>query len=403
MASSPDQSDAHLPEPALPPSGLRDPLIRATDRGLYCRDGDFYIDPWRTGGTSGTPGTPGTPGTESPAIARAIITHAHSDHAAPGCGSYLASPTCVPLLRARLGASIAAESLAWGERRRIGDVIVSLHPAGHVLGSAQIRVEPLRATSDNGGVWVVSGDYFHREPGADRAAPRPGAEPFEPVACDTFLTESTFGLPIYRWPADGDVFAAINAWWRGNAARGVTSVLYAYSLGKAQRVLLGVDPSIGPIAAHGSVLAMNAVYRECGVALPECRPIVRETLPDLKGRALVIAPPSAGGNAAWLRKLAGPAGSHGIDEAMASGWMRVRGKRRWRSVATGFTLSDHADWPGLLAAIRATGASRVGVTHGSSAALARWLSERGTPAFIVPTRYEGEADTSEGAPEGGDA
>jgi putative mRNA 3-end processing factor len=186
----------------------------------------------------------------------------------------------------------------------------------------------------------------------------------------------------------------MNQWWLTNASRGITSVIYAYSLGKAQRVLLGVDAGNGPLAAHGSVLAMNAAYSAAGIALPACMAINKETLGEIKGRGLVIAPPSAGGNNAWLRKLTGPGG---VEEAMASGWMRVRGKRRWRSVATGFVLSDHADWPGLLWAIRATGATRVGVTHGSSGALARWLREHGTGAFVVPTRFKGDEDAQEEA------
>jgi putative mRNA 3-end processing factor len=362
-------------------AGLTAPLIVATDRGLYCPAGGFYIDPWRTSG-----------------VERAIVTHAHSDHAALGCGSYVVSPTCLPLLRARLGAGINARCLGWGKRERFGDVVVSLHPAGHVLGSAQVRVERVagKAEGDEGGVWVVSGDYFCRAPdeSAQPSEVRPGAEPFEPVPCDTFLTESTFGLPIYRWPADEVVCAEMNRWWLANASRGITSVIYAYSLGKAQRVLLGVDAGNGPLAAHGSVLAMNAAYSAAGIALPACMAINKETLGEIKGRGLVIAPPSAGGNNAWLRKLTGPGG---VEEAMASGWMRVRGKRHWRSVATGFVLSDHADWPGLLWAIRATGATRVGVTHGSSGALARWLREHGTGAFVVPTRFKGDEDAQEEA------
>lgn len=363
--------------------GLTAPLITATDRGLYCAAGNFYIDPWRPSG-----------------VEHAIVTHAHSDHAAPGCASYLAAPTCLPLLRARLGAGINARSLPWGERERIGDVVVSLHPAGHVLGSAQVRIERIagRPAGEEGGVWVVSGDYFcrARDSTTQPSHPdRPGAEPFEPVRCDTFLTESTFGLPIYRWPADEVVRAEMNRWWLANASRGITSVIYAYSLGKSQRVLLGLDARNGPLAAHGSVLTMNAAYTAAGVTLPACVAITKETLPEIKGRGLVIAPPSAGGNSAWLRKLAG---SGGVEEAMASGWMRVRGKRRWRSVATGFVLSDHADWPGLLWAINATSASRVGVTHGSSGAMARWLREHGTGAFVVPTRFKGEADAVEDVP-----
>lgn len=365
------------------------PLIAPTEEGLLCDAGAgerFHIDPWRP-------------------VARAVVTHAHSDHAIPGCGAYLASPTGTAILRARLGESITVQTLPWNEQLRIGDVRVSLHPAGHVLGSAQVRVERVHApavtSANDGGVWCVSGDYFTRaEELAGHLPPRPGIEPFEPVPCDTFLTESTFGLPIYRWPPDREVFHDLNSWWRDNALAGVTSVVYGYALGKAQRVLMNLDPSIGPIAIHGSILRLNNAYRACGIDLPNAPPLTPDVLKEIKGRGLVLAPPSASGNVAWVRKLAGKGG---IADAFVSGWMRVRGKRRWRSFDRGFVFSDHPDWPGLLAAIQATGATRVGVTHGSAATLARWLREHGTDSFVVPTRYEGElqaGDEGVGAVEG---
>lgn len=343
------------------------PLIRATEQGLFCEAGGFHVDPWKP-------------------VERAIVTHAHSDHAVSGCGTYLTSQTGSLVLRARLGA-VAVETLAWGERRRIGDVEVSLHPAGHILGSAQIRIERVSGTPapDEGGTWVLSGDYKTTPAGAE---PDPTCEPFEPVCCDTFLTESTFGLPIYRWPAAANVADEINAWWVGNAAAGVTSLLYCYSLGKAQRILAGLDPRIGPIGVHGAVAPLNAAYAAAGIQLPETQLLSPENVRGIKGKGIVIAPPSASGNTAWVRKLAGP---HGISDAFASGWMRVRGKRRWRAYDRGFVVSDHADWPGLLDAIDATGASSVGVTHGYAAPLARWIAERGKHSFVVPTRYEGES------------
>ncbi len=353
------------------------PLIRPTEQGLFCPAGGFHIDPWKP-------------------VERALITHAHSDHACPGSASYLCSVTGAAVLQARLGASISVQTLDWGRPLRLGDVEVRLSPAGHILGSVQIRVERVAGIPEpgEGGVWVVSGDYkFSPEGRAD-----PTCEPFEPVRCDTFLTESTFGLPIYRWPSDEQTFREINAWWASNAADGTTSILYSYSLGKAQRLLAGLDASIGPIAAHGSVLPLNQAYASQGIALPTCTAITRENLSQIKGRGLVIAPPSAAGNAAWVRKLAGRSG---FSDAFASGWMRVRGKRRWRSFDRGFVVSDHADWQGLLAAIQATGAQSIGVTHGYSAALSRWLAEHGRESFVVPTRFEGEA--LPGASSGADA
>lgn len=338
-------------------------LIHADDSGLRCEAGGFHIDPWVP-------------------VERAVITHAHADHAAAGCGSYLASPSGAVVLRERLGPEARIEPLGWGAPLRLRDVQVSLHPAGHILGSAQVRVERVagNAAPGEGGVWVVSGDYKNRP---DRTC-----EPFETVACDTFLTESTFGLPIYRWPQEGRVFGEISDWWRGNAAIGRTSLLYAYSLGKAQRVLAGIDPSIGPVGVHGALLRPNAAYRACGVDLPIVEHVNDESLPRLRGGGLIVTPPSAAGSL-WLRRLEGP---EGLSEAFVSGWMRVRGARRWRSVDRGFVLSDHADWPGLLATIERTGAERVGVTHGYSRPLARWLAEHGRQTFVVDTRFEGELD-----------
>lgn len=349
-------------------------LIQATDRGLWCEAGGFHIDPWRP-------------------VDRAIVTHAHSDHAVWGCGSYLASPTGAVVLRERLGATGGAgggapriETAEWGKGVRIGNVRVSLHPAGHILGSAQVRVER------DGEVWVVSGDYKPRpSEGAPDGDLDATAEPHEVVRCDVFITESTFGLPIYRWRSQREVYAQINAWWRANAERGRTSVVYAYALGKAQRVLAGLDESIGPIGVHGAVERMNAAYEACGIRLPPRVRAVEEGVKEVKGRGIVIAPPSAAGTP-WLRRLTGP---DGVATAMASGWMRVRGARRWRSVDRGFVLSDHADWDGLLRTIEATGARKIGVTHGFTGPLVRWLREHGRDAFVVPTRYEGEEEAKE--------
>ena len=327
-------------------------LIRATGAGLECAAGGFHVDPWRP-------------------VERAVITHAHADHARPGSGAYLTSPSGAHVLRTRLGDDAAIEVLEWGERRRIGDVDVSLHPAGHLLGSAQVRVE--RA----GETWVVSGDY--------KTAPDRTCEPFEPVSCDVFITESTFGLPIYRWPAQDEVFDDVRSWWCANAAEGRPSVLFAYALGKAQRLLAGVGGGAGPIVVHGAVEVCNDAYRRAGVELPATRTVDDVTAADL-GTALVIAPPSAQGSS-WMRRFPRAA------TAFASGWMRLRGPRRRRAVDRGFVLSDHVDWRGLLATVEATGATRVGVTHGSVDAVVRFLvAERGLDAWAVATSYSGEAD-----------
>lgn len=271
-----------------------------------------------------------------------------------------------------MGSDACIEAVAYEDTLDLGSVRVSLHPAGHILGSAQVRLEHA------GEIWVVSGDYKVER---DRTS-----EAFEPVRCHTFVTESTFGLPIYRWQPQPEVFSQIDSWWRGNQTAGRASVLFAYSLGKAQRVIAGVDPSIGPIFCHGGVQKMNEVYRESGVPLPETHYAGDVERGYDWSRALIVAPPSCNGSI-WMRKFS-PAST-----AFASGWMRVRGTRRRRSLDRGFALSDHADWPGLLGAIEATGAQQVLVTHGYRAPLVKWLGEHGLEARVLETRFENEEET----------
>ncbi len=332
-------------------------LIVARPEGLYCPAGDFYIDPWRP-------------------VERAVITHAHADHARSGHARYLAAQPGIGVLRSRLG-DIEVQALPYGESITIGDARVSLHPAGHVLGSAQVRVEHA------GRVWVASGDY--------KIEPDPTCTPFEPVRCDTFITESTFGLPIYRWEPSQAIFDGVNAWWRHNAAEGRASVLFCYAFGKAQRVLAGIDRGIGPIFCHGAVEPLNRAYREAGVNLPATRLVSEIPARDkaaFRG-ALIVAPPSAQGSA-WMRRFGD------YSDAFASGWMRLRGTRRRRGVDRGFVLSDHADWPGLLHAIGASGAERVIVTHGQIEPMVRWLNEQGLDAGAFATEYGDEVAEAEG-------
>jgi putative mRNA 3-end processing factor len=326
-------------------------LLRVTDRGLYCEAGDFHVDPWA-------------------AVDRAVVTHAHGDHVAWGCRVYLTSAPGLGVLRQRLDPSARIRGVPYGEAVEINGVRVSLHPAGHILGSAQVRVE------HGGEVWVVSGDY--------KTESDPTSTPYEPVRCHTFVTECTFGLPVYRWPATGAVFDDIHAWWRANQAAGKASLLFGYALGKAQRLIAGLDPSVGPILTHGSVERMNAVYREGGVALPPTTHVAASDRASWR-RAIVVAPPSADGSA-WARRL-GPQST-----AFASGWMAVRGARRRYAVDRGFAVSDHVDWPSLLEAIDATGAERIWATHGYTGVLVRWLRERGMDARALETRYEGERE-----------
>jgi putative mRNA 3-end processing factor len=327
-------------------------VLRLTDAGFYCEDGGFHVDPWRP-------------------VARAIVTHAHGDHVAWGCDAYLTSREGAGVLAARLPADAVIESLPFGDRQHLGDVEVSLHPAGHILGSAQVRLE------HGGEVWVVSGDY--------KTDPDPTCTPFEPVRCHTFVTESTFGLPIYRWPPQREVFADINGWWQANRDDDRVSLLMGYALGKAQRLIAGLDPDIGPILTHGAVERMTAAYRAAGVALPPTLYAGGEGGHRNLGGAVVVAPPSAAASP-WARRFGDAA------TGFASGWMRVRGARRRLSLGRGFTLSDHVDWPSLLAAIAATGAGRVWVTHGFAGPVVRWLREQGLDAQAIATRFEGETD-----------
>ena len=322
-------------------------------QGLYCPAGDFYVDPWRK-------------------VERAVITHAHADHARAGHRHYLAAQRGVGVLRARLG-RIDVTGLAWGETVVIGDARVSLHPAGHILGAAQVRIEV------GGQVWVVAGDYFFSTHGELN----PTCDPFEPVPCDCFVTEATFGSPIYRWPRHADVFDDLRRWWQVNAAAGEASVVGAYSLGKTQHVLAGLDIE-GPIYVHPAAEAINAAHLDQGVRLPPTRPWRElEDARSLRG-ALVVAPPSAQSPWRWQRAVR-------VRESFASGWMQQHGPRHRAGLDRGFVLSDHADWPGLLAAVDATGCSRVIVTHGDEAVLVRALTEKGLECGIFRTAYGDDA------------
>ncbi len=316
------------------------PLVQATPNGLYCPAGDFYIDPLRP-------------------VKRAVITHAHADHARAGSASYLCAREGMSLLQARLGPDARIEALGYGAKTTRHGVGLSLHPAGHIRGSAQVRIE------HKGHVTVVSGDY--------KTAADPTCTPLAPQRCHTFISESTFGLPIFKWPAADSIMASIEDWWRENRDQGRTSILFAYALGKAQRIMAGLDPAIGPILCHGAVARINRIYREAGVALPETIHVDDIQDKALWKSALVIAPPSAD-HPAWMRRF--PQRSR----AFASGWMRIRGHRRRRAVDRGFIISDHSDWEGLMATVAASGAESIGVTHGYRAEMVRWLQEQGYDA-----------------------
>ncbi|WP_088921805.1 ligase-associated DNA damage response exonuclease [Granulosicoccus antarcticus] len=330
-----------------------DDLIQATETGLVCRRGNFVIDPWKETHT-------------------ALISHAHADHARPVAQVYYASESSVPLLKRRLGENLDIRGVPYSRTFELGQTRVSFHPAGHVLGSAQVRVQ-----SDSE-VWVFSGDYKRDHD--------PSCEPFEVVPCDTFITEATFALPVYRWQPGAVVAAEIAQWWQDMQSEGRPAVLFAYSLGKAQRVLSELTAFCDkPVYLHGAVHPLTEIYRAAGIRMLPGLPIdLDDKQRDYSGE-LIIAPPGASGST-WMRRF--PRASTGF----CSGWMRVRGNRRRRGYDRGFVLSDHADWPGLLQTIEQTGARRILTTHGNSTALVRLLRERGMDAAALETRFSEEED-----------
>ncbi|MEN5391581.1 ligase-associated DNA damage response exonuclease [[Pseudomonas] hibiscicola] len=327
-----------------------DDLVVLRPEGLYCAAGDFHIDPWRP-------------------VPRAVITHGHGDHARPGMGEYHCIDGSLPILRWRLG-DVPVQAHAEGTPFRLGRVQVSLHPAGHVLGSSQVRID------DGRQVWVASGDY--------KRQPDPTCAPFEVVPCDTFITEATFALPIYRWPDTPAVAAEIVAWRRECEQRGEAAILLCYALGKAQRVLAELRPlDDRPAWLHGAIANGVAVYRQAGVPMLETLTVAEQgRQPDAAGQ-LILAPPSAAGTP-WMRRF----GRHQL--GFASGWMQLRGNRRRRNVDRGFVISDHADWPALLTTIEQTGAQRVIATHGNTDALIPYLRERGVAAEAFRTDFGSE-------------
>ncbi|MDJ0877314.1 MAG: ligase-associated DNA damage response exonuclease [Halieaceae bacterium] len=327
------------------------PLVELTDKGLYCPAGDFHIDPWRP-------------------VPRAVITHAHADHARPGSGLYFAETSGVPILRQRLGADLACHGLAYGESLELGRARVSLHPAGHILGSAQVRIEV------DGEVWVITGDFKR-----DRD---PTCTAFESVTCDTLITEATFALPIYRWPEIDTVAADIHRWWQANAQQGRASVLFCYALGKAQRVLAALMAHTEQrVLLHGAAVPLTQIYRDAGVAMLPTEPALEAEVEKKFAGELIIAPPGANGTA-WMKRF-GDCGT-----GFCSGWMLLRGNRRRRGYDRGFVLSDHADWPALLQTIEQSHAQHVLATHGRSDILVRYLREHGMRADELRTEFGDE-------------
>lgn len=327
-------------------------MLQETADGLYCPGGDFYVDPWG-------------------AVTRAVITHAHGDHARAGSSSYLCVDVCAPLLKRRFGENVIIETRGYGDVVHLGSTRVSFHPAGHILGSSQIRIE------GPDGVWVVSGDY--------KRAADPTCPPFEPVRCDTFVTESTFGLPIFHWDPTAEVIAQLLAWWDDNRAAGRASVVFCYTLGKAQRILAELAlVTDRRVLVHGAMISMIAAYREAGVRMLDTSPLIERPRGSSALGELILAPLLARGTP-WMRRLGE------FSDAFASGTMRVRGARHQRNVDRGLVLSDHADWPALLQTVHDVGAPRVLATHGHSEPFARYLASHGIESGVIRTAWEGEA------------
>jgi putative mRNA 3-end processing factor len=345
------------------------PLIAWTPQGLYCEAGGFYIDPHR-------------------AVDLAVVTHAHSDHARRGSKHYICEKSGLGLLRVRLGARISAEGRAFGESFQLGRVKVSFHSAGHILGSAQVRVEC------DGEVWVASGDY--------KRDPDPSCEPFENVKCDTFITEATFGTPKFAWAKDVDHGSAIAEWWSESERAGRNCILFGYSLGKTQRILAELAPHARkPVLIHSTCVELTECYRQEGRTLAPTRALESalselggflsgsEVLPyarddsrstsvlvnsQLRGE-MILAPPSIL-KEEWAQKL----GEY--ETAFASGWMQNFKPNPYstgRSYDRGFVISDHADWNDLNQTILETGAKRVFVQH-REGALIRHLRKQGIDA-----------------------
>jgi len=322
-------------------------LLQFSPKGIYCPAGDFFIDPWQP-------------------VPRAVITHAHSDHAYAGHASYLAHYQSAEVLKLRLGNQINLQTAEYQKPVYINGVEVTLYPAGHVPGSAQIRV------SYKGEIWVVSGDY--------KTEPDGLSTPFEPVPCHTFISESTFGMPVFEWAPQHLLMEQILNWWAQNAAGGKASVLFAYSLGKAQRLLSGLVPQIGPVLLHGAVANTTEALERNGYRFPKWERVETRNATAGYGQTLIIAPPSAQGTP-WMKRFSP------FESAVCSGWMAIRGFKRRSNSGHGFVVSDHADWKGLLMAIKATNAEQVLVTHGYTAPFSRYLNEIGIQSAEVKTLY----------------
>lgn len=330
-------------------------LVKFTKKGIYCIPGKFYLDPWYP-------------------VEYAIISHGHADHARWGNKHYLCHNQSKAILQHRIGADISIESLPYNEYKVINGVKVSFHPAGHILGSAQIRLEY------KGYIVVFSGDY--------KTQPDFITTPFEPVKCHEFITESTFGLPIYKWKSEEELQQELQDWIVQNQQNNRTSVFLGYSLGKAQRIMKLVE-KVEEIYVHSAIHNLNKAIENSGITIPTTKLLTADFKKTEIQNKIVILPPALLGSK-MIKKIPNAA------TAICSGWMQIRGNRRWKGVDAGFAVSDHADWDGLLSAVKATEAEKVYVTHGSQAVFSKYLNEIGIEAHELKTEFgEDEIETSE--------
>ncbi|RLJ68968.1 putative mRNA 3-end processing factor [Lacinutrix venerupis] len=329
-------------------------FIKFTKKGIYCIPGKFYLDPWLP-------------------VDHAIISHGHADHSRSGNKHYFCHDDSKAILKHRLGADISIESMGYNQTRIINNVSVSFYPAGHVIGSVQIRLEY------KGEVVVFTGDY--------KTQPDFITDPFESVKCHTFITESTFGLPIYNWKTELQLQEQLQNWVLQNQANNKTSVFLGYSLGKSQRIMSLID-GIDKVYVHTAINNLNNAISSSGIALPETTLLKQDfDKKDIQNKIIIMPPGLLGSR--LLKRVPNAA------VAICSGWMQIRGNRRWKAVDAGFAVSDHADWNGLLSAVKASEAEKVYVTHGSQATFSKYLNEIGIAAEELITDYGDEQLASE--------
>lgn len=327
-------------------------LLSLTSKGLYCALGDFYIDPFEK-------------------VQTALITHGHGDHAHWGMGEYITVQENEFILKKRIS-DAKIKTYSYGEVFRMGEVDVSFHPAGHILGSSQVRIQ----YKDE--IWVFTGD-FKRD--LDLTC-----KPFEVVPCDVFISEATFSLPVYRWPDFRHEMKQIYEWWMKNREEGFNSVLCCYALGKAQRIIAGLrELTDEPIWVHGTVDELNQSYAKTGLSWPNVNKVPLESKEKFQG-AMILCPPSALGSS-WSKRLSPK------KVAFASGWMRLRGNRRRKGYERGFVISDHADWPSLIRTVKETGCRKVYFTHGNTDAIVKYLNDQGVAAYDLKLPYDTDGES----------